>query len=99
MKRINVLDRLAVMKRKTNVIETESGTTAVVRTAAANVPDTCLVFRVICETVANRNSVEECVYHTILAFEGKGWLKICINNDRLMLRDGQHTWLQKGDSS
>ena len=90
-----MLDRIAVMKRKSNVNETEIGSTAVVRFAAANVPDTCLVFRVICETVANRNSVEECVYHTILAFEGKGWLKKWIKNDRLMLRDGQRTWLQK----
>jgi hypothetical protein len=68
-----MLGRLAVMKRKSNVIETESGTTAVVRFAAAIVPHTCLLFRVICETVANRNSVEECVYHTILAFEGNVW--------------------------
>jgi hypothetical protein len=95
VKRINVLDRLAVMKRKPNVIETESGNTAVVRFAAANVPDTCLLFRVICETVSNRNSVEECVYHAVIAFEGKGWQKKCIKNDRLMLRDGQRTWLQK----
>ena len=86
---------LVVMKRKSNVIEPVSGTTAVVSFAAVNVPDTCLVFRVICETVANRNSVEECVYHTILAFEGKGWLKKCIKDDRLVLRNRQITWLQK----
>ena len=72
MKRINVLDTLVVMKRKSNVMETENGTTAVVSLAAANVPDPCLVFRIICETATNRNAVEECVYHTILAFEGKG---------------------------
>jgi hypothetical protein len=86
---------LAVTKRKSNATETESGTTAVVSFAAANVPDTCLVFRVICEALAHRNSVEECVYHTILAFEGRGWLKKCIKDDRLMLRNGQRTWLHK----
>jgi len=63
VKRINVLDSLAVMKRTVNVIETESGTTAVVSFAAANVPDTCLVFRVICEAVANRNCCRMCVSH------------------------------------
>jgi len=72
VKRSNTLDRLVVMKRKSNVTETENGTTAVVSFAAANVHDTCLGFRVICETVTCRNSVEECVYHTILVFEGKG---------------------------
>jgi len=51
------------MKRKSNVTETENGTTAVVSFAAANVHDTCLGFRVICETVTNKNSVEECVSH------------------------------------
>jgi hypothetical protein len=72
VKRINALDRLVVMKRKSNVKETENGTTPVVSLAAANVPDTCLVFRIICETVTNRNSVEERVYPTILVFEGNG---------------------------
>jgi hypothetical protein len=71
------------MKRKSNVIETENGTTAVVSFAAANVPDTCFGFRVICETVTYRNYIEECVYHTIPVFEGKGWLQNLIKNDRI----------------
>ena len=69
------------MKRKSNVTETENGTTAVVSFAAANVHDTCLGFRVICETVTNKNSVEECVCHTIPVLEGKGWLQNLIRND------------------
>jgi hypothetical protein len=63
---------LVVTKRKPNVIENENGTATVLSFAAANVHDTCFGFRVICETVTYRNSVEECVYHTIPVFEGKG---------------------------
>ena len=75
------------MKRKSNVTETENGTTAVVSFAAANVHDTCLGFRVICETVTNKNSVEECVSHNS-SFWRKGvatefnqeWLNIVKHN-------------------
>ena len=58
MKRCNTLDRLFVTKRKSNIIIAENGTTTVVSFAATNVSDTCLGFRVICEIVTYRNSVE-----------------------------------------
>jgi hypothetical protein len=74
---------LVVTKRKSNVIETENGTKAVDSFDAANVSDTCLGFRVICETFTNKNSVEECVYYTIPVFEGKRWLQNLIKNDRI----------------
>ena len=63
---------MVVTKRKPNVIENENATATVLSFVAANVSDICFGFRVICETVTCRNSVEECVYHTILVFEGKG---------------------------